>query len=76
MTDWRGNSAIPQELRARCARLGKKWPERVGLTRGVCPASLNEAPDGQVPACACDGSCLRPATAEELQAELIARGIP
>lgn len=65
--DWRGDPDIPQELRVRCARLGLKRPERVGLTRGFCATTASGG------GCACDGSCLRPATEAELRAALEGR---
>lgn len=61
--DWRGDPAASEELRERVrARAGRKHPERVGLTQGTCQTT---AAGG---ACACDGSCLRPATVAELKA--------
>ena len=58
--DWRGDPSVAAALRAACAELPRKCPERVGLARGACDVS----PGG---ACACNGSCLRVATAAELE---------
>ena len=64
MIEWRGDPTVSEDLRERIrARYpGRKQRlEAMGLVRGPCASGAGAA-------CACDGSCYRPATEAELRA--------